>query len=272
MKLDEAHFTVFDVETTGLYPYSGDKICEIAAIRYAPKAKRLKKFHTLIDPQREISYGAFSVNGITEDMVRGQPKVEDMMPQFMKFIEGSVLVAYNAGFDLGFIECALGENIGNLAGYYIIDALRLARRLFVGLDRYNLGHVSEHLGISSSQEHRAMSDAEMTRKLFNKELQILRAEGVSSVEEIAFTRRDPAQKIKTTKDYKIVMIEAAICAGKKMDIYYKSAWSGAATRRIVTPKEIREGYDKSYLIAYCHEKNGDRNFRIDCITDLKVVE
>lgn len=272
MRLDRTQFTVFDVETTGLYPYSGDKICEIAAVRISPGSNRLKKFQSLVNPERPISYGAFSVNGITDDMVKDKPAIDQVLPHFLKFIKGSVLVAYNAGFDLGFVESALGKDKSLLADYLIIDALTLARRLFRNVGRYNLGLLSESLGINSDEEHRAMADVVMTMKVFKKELRLLSAEGVENVEDILYTRSRTGAPIKKVKDYKLKLIEDAIREEKKLNITYRSAWSNIVTSRIVTPVQLQKGYDRSYLVAYCHIKNAERNFRVDCITEINLVE
>lgn len=268
MRLDKAVFVVFDVETTGLYPYSGDKICEIGALR-VERGARIKKFHSLINPERPISYSAFSVNGITDEMVQNKPTIEEIMPDFLDFIKGSVLVAYNAGFDLGFIECALGGKTKVLKDYYVIDALILARRLFPGIGRYNLGSVCASLGISQSGEHRALSDATMTWSVFKKELDMLSSEGINSVEDIARIRKKKEVSAGTVKEYKVKLIEEAIRRQKKLDITYHSVWNGMVTKRIITPKELRHGYDKSYIIAHCHLKNAERNFRLDCIVEAK---
>jgi len=221
--LDEASFTVFDVETTGLYPYYGDRICEIGAIRVdGIRAETARKFHSMIDPLRPISYAAFSVNGITDGMVRGSPTIDRVLPGFMEFIKESTLVAYNAGFDLGFIEHSLGEDKVILEDYFIIDALTLARRLFPGLGRYNLGSVSRSLGIRPAGEHRALSDALLTWKVFEKELELLAAEGRLTVEEIAAGRLKKAAAARKVGDYKTAMIERAIREQKdfKMEVRY----------------------------------------------------
>jgi len=266
MKLEEAIFTVFDFETTGLYPYSGDRICEIGAIRAKAGRKTIEKFHKVVDPKRPISAGAFYVNGITTDMVKGKPTIDKALPGFLKFIKRSVLVAYNAGFDLGFLENALGDDREILDGYLIIDALGLARRLFPDAARYNLGALSLSLGFLSRVEHRAMADAMMTWKIFEKEVGLLEAEGVKTVEEIAgmHPRKRPSP-LKAVKDYKFRLIENAIRDQKRLNITYRSVWNNAVTERTVTPLEIRRGYDKSYLIAHCHLKNEERNFRFDGI-------
>jgi len=273
MKLGKCVFTVFDFETTGLYPYSGDRICEVACVRAQVSKRTVKKFQTLVNPGRPMSYGAYSVNGITDDMVKDSPLIEDTLPKFLKFIEGSVLVAYNAGFDLGFLEAALGDKKDILKNYYVVDALVLARRLFHGIGRYNLGNVSRSLGINPEGEHRALADAMMTWKVFKKELALLNEEGVDAVSDIAYTRAPRAMKpaaIKV-KDYRIRLIEEAIREEKRLNIIYKSAWNDSITERIVTPKELRSGYDRSYLIAHCHLKNEERNFRIDGIVQMEKI-
>jgi len=270
MKIDKSVFTVFDVETTGLYPYSGDRICEIGAVKGTIGSRAVKKFHSLVNPKRAISYGAFAVNGITDDMVKNAPAIDEALPSFVKFIEGTVLVAYNAGFDLGFLECALGQDRRVLNDYRIIDALRLARRLFPQAGRYSLGHVAEVLNISSDGGHRALSDALMTWEVFKKEIDILFSEGVKEVEEITQVQAKRPH-LETVKDYKVKLIEDAIREQRKLNITYRSAWDNRITRRTITPKEIQKGYDRSYVVAHCHLRNGERNFRLDCIVDARVV-
>jgi DNA polymerase III epsilon subunit family exonuclease len=272
LDINKAKYTVFDVETTGLYPYSGDRICEIAAFRISPGASKPKRLVTLVDPGRPISYGAFSVNHITEEMVKGKPTIDKVLPDFLKLIRGSVLVAYNAGFDLGFIECALGDDKDRLDDYYVIDALSLARRVFPGIGRYNLGNVAQSIGIDKGLEHRALADVLMTWEVFKKELEILSSQGLRSVSEIALLRTGRRPLVRKVKDYKTTLIEEAIRLEKRLNIIYRSAWTNSVTKRIISPKEIRNGYDRSYVIAHCHMKNEERNFRLDCILEADVVE
>jgi DNA polymerase III epsilon subunit len=218
MKLEEAVFTVFDFETTGLYPYTGDRICEIGALKFDINSVKPKSFHSLVDPKRSISYGAFRINGITDAMVRGKPVIDEVLPEFLKFIRGSVLVAYNAGFDVGFLEASLGTGTGILEDYYIIDALKLARRLFPGIGRYGLGFVAGALNIEVGPEHRALADAIMTWKVFREELSILNREGVKTVEDIDRFRMRSSPSLSTVKDYKIDVVEEAIRREKRLNI------------------------------------------------------
>ncbi|MCX5714564.1 MAG: 3'-5' exonuclease, partial [Candidatus Omnitrophica bacterium] len=102
-KLEEVEFTIFDAETTGLEPESGDRIVEIAAIRFKGKEK-LATFEFLVNPHRQISPAAFQVNRITHDMLSAAPDIGIVLPGFLSFIEGSCLCSYNAPFDLGFLD------------------------------------------------------------------------------------------------------------------------------------------------------------------------
>ncbi len=268
MKISEAIFTVFDFETTGLYPYTGDRICEIGAIRFG-RGKPAKRFHSMVDPGRPVSSGAFSVNGITEEMFEGAPTIGAILPDFMDFVKDSVLVAYNAGFDLGFLESALGSEKQKLDNYPVIDALRLARRLFPEAGRYSLASVSHHLGVVIDGEHRAMADAIMTLKVFRKELAALKKAGVASVEDIVYSRTSKRPMPGKVKDYKLRMIEEAISRQKRLHIVYRSTWTDSVTERTIAPKLVQHGYDKSYVVAFCHRAGAERNFRLDGILEIE---
>ncbi|MEI6863215.1 MAG: exonuclease domain-containing protein [Candidatus Omnitrophota bacterium] len=273
MKIEKCVFTIFDFETTGLYPYSGDRICEVACVKWQPSKRGIKKFHSLVNPGRPISYIASSINGISDDMVKDSPLIEDILPDILKFMEGSVLVAYNAGFDLGFLEAALGDKKDVLKNYYVVDALVLARRLFHGIGRYNLGNVSRSLGLNPEGEHRALADVMMTLGVLKKELALLKSEGVDTIADIVYTPRGRKEKPAAlkVKDYRIKLIEEAIREEKRLSIVYRSVWNDSVTKRVITPKEIRSGYDRSYVIAHCHLKDEERNFRVDGIVDITLV-
>lgn len=268
MEFRDTNFTVFDFETTGLYPYAGDRICEVGAIKVDRAGRIAEKFHTLVDPRRPISYGAYRVNGITDAMVRGQPTIDEVLPKFMSFITGTVLVAYNAGFDLGFLEYALGRDGDSLKSYNVIDVLKLARRVFPGLERYNLGSVSHSLGICMTTEHRAMADVFATWKVFAKEIEVLEASGVTTVEDVSMNRSDSLTHRRAEEDAKVKMIEEAIRSRKSLSMTYFSIWGNSFTKRTITPRAIQKTGDASYVVAHCHLRDELRNFRLDCVIDV----
>lgn len=263
MKLKDATFTVLDVETTGLYPHYGDKICEIGALRVSPDGRQ-KKFEVLIDPEKPISPGAFAVNRITEDMLKDKPKVHEVMDRFMDFIEDSVIVAYNAKFDIGFIEAALGERSEILSGARVVDALKLARGLFPSLKKYNLMSVAESLDVHPEVEHRAMADVITTWKVFQKELEILEEKGTREVDEIAQVYVKKDSQTEAANESIETRVLSAINQKAPIKIKYRSLWDNKTTVRTITPVAIRE----AYVVAYCHLRQANRNFRMDCIVDV----
>lgn len=267
MRFDEAVFTVVDVETTGLFPYSGDKICEIGALRVESDGST-SRFETLVDPERDISPEAFSVNGITPEMLHGQPKIDEILPEFMDFIRGSILVAYNAPFDLGFLECALGQERALLAGFQAVDALRLARRLFAGLSRYNLTSVAQFLHIYPDTEHRAMADVVTTWQVFERELEALRQQGIDNVENIAHQILVNKALSGTPQGATVAsLLRSAIRSGNPVCIKYKSIWEERVTQRTITPISIHDGFESPYVVAYCHLRKAQRTFHLSGIVE-----
>lgn len=256
-----------DVETTGLFPYSGDKICEIAALRIGIDGST-SRFESLVDPEKDISPGAFAVNNITPEMLKGQPKIDEVMPDLTDFIKDSVLVAYNASFDLGFLECALGPNREALKGFYVVDALRLARRLFPGLQRYSLTSVANHFHIYPDAEHRAMADVLTTWQVFELELEALRMQGVDTVDAIAhpiLLNREvggfPEARTVTTLIRTSIVSRCPIC------IKYRSAWDEKISQRTITPISMHDGYESPYVVAYCHLRRARRTFHLSGILE-----
>lgn len=175
--IEEVEFTIFDTETTGLEPQSGDRIVEIAGVRFKGNAK-LAQFQSLVNPKRPISQAAFQVNRITDDMLKDAPDREIILPQFLRFIEGSYLCSYNAGFDLGFLNNEL-KLIGkeDLKDTIVIDILKMARRLLPKRERYALWFIAQGFGLKS-QEHRALSDVELTWGVFKRLKEILKDKGI----------------------------------------------------------------------------------------------
>jgi len=166
--IDKVELTIFDTETTGLYPDTGDRIVELAGLRVKGK-ERVAVFDQLVNPGREISPGAFAVNKITAEMLKDAAAIETVMPKFLDFISGSCLCSYNAGFDLSFLNNELKLlNCPVINNVVVLDVLTMAKKLMPGLPRYALWFVAQKLGVEAKQEHRAFSDVELTWEVFNK--------------------------------------------------------------------------------------------------------
>ena len=160
-------FIVFDLETTGLNstPTSGkmDAIIEIGAYKIIDGVI-CESFSTFVNPQRKLSEEIISLTGITEDMVKDAPTYEEVMPDFFKFCQGSILVGHNvAGFDFKFVDYYC-SHLGYILERKIMDTLPLAQELLY-LSNYKLNTIADHFKITFNH-HRAIDDAYVTAKIF----------------------------------------------------------------------------------------------------------
>ena len=158
-------FVAFDFETTGLYPQQDD-IIEFGAVKFSVTEGPMAEFRTFVDPNRPVPADASDISGITDDMLVGQPSLSIVMPQFKEFIEGTVLVAHNAGFDLSFLRAALAKLSISDIDNFVIDTQQLAKRAFPGQKSYGLQNLATFLQFPPNQAHRALDDAHMCMKLF----------------------------------------------------------------------------------------------------------
>ena len=267
--MEDIEFTIFDTETTGLAPRSGDRIVEIAAVKIKA-GKKTGEFQTMVNPGREISQGAFLVNGITPEMLEGAPDMRRVMPGFLDFIKGTCLCAYNASFDMAFLENELSlMSLSPMEGVVVIDMLKMSRKLIPGMERYSLGFVTEKLGIGCKQKHRALSDVELCVELFIKFQDMLEEKGVSDLHGIAGLFGIKADFLEGVNNAKLSCINEAISESCLLKIKYFSSSGAQVTDRHVVPKEVRSEQGRSYLVGYCCLKKEERTFRIDNILQIE---
>jgi DNA polymerase-3 subunit epsilon len=157
-------FIAFDLETTGTVP-GVDQIVEIGAVRFNNGVVE-SVFSTLVDPMRSIPPGASAVNGITDDMVFGKPKIDSLLTSFAEFCEDMPMVAHNAPFDSQFLISDIKKHEMPAPQGIILDSLPIARKVFPGLANYKLGTLVQHLKIPSAGFHRAEEDATYCGHLF----------------------------------------------------------------------------------------------------------
>jgi len=269
--IGEVEFTIFDTETTGLEPESGDRIVEIAAVKFKGQEK-ISSFSTLVNPQRPISEAAFQVNQITPQMLKDAPDVSSVLPKFLEFIQGTCLCSYNAAFDLGFLNNEL-KLIGKppLQDIVVVDILKMSRRLMPGLPRYALWFVADNLGINTEQKHRALCDVELTWQVFKKLKETLRQKGILDFANFSNLFSINPAVLADLNNQKVAEIQEAIGLGVKLKIKYLSSSSAEVTERQVIPKEIREEQGRRYLVGHCCLRNEERSFRIDGILHLEIV-
>jgi DNA polymerase III epsilon subunit family exonuclease len=269
--LDEIEFTIFDTETTGLEPNSGDRIIEIAGIRFKA-GKKIAEFQSLINPQRLVSAAAFSVNRISDDMLKDAPRIEMVMPKFLNFIQGSCLGSYNAGFDIGFLNNEL-KFIGKALpqDLVIVDVLKMARRLLPGLESYALWFVADELGIKIWQVHRAFGDVELTLRVFEKFKEMLKAKAIFDFKNFSSLFSINPDLLSNLNNQKIAEIHEAIDLKVKLKIKYLSGTNAQVSEREVIPKEIKQEKNNMYLVGFCCLRNEERTFRVDNILHLEIL-
>lgn len=163
VSLSDATYVIFDVETTGLSAVY-DSIIELAAVKMH-KGNVEETFEEFIDPGHPLSNTTVNLTGITDEMVRGSKSEEEVLQSFHEFAEGTILVAHNASFDMGFLNMGYKHNNIPEATNPVIDTLELARFLHPELKRFGLGVLTKKFGVALEQHHRAVYDAEATGHL-----------------------------------------------------------------------------------------------------------
>ena len=177
-RLEDLTYVVFDTETTGLTP-SADEIVQIAAVRVV-NGRRVKRevFDTLVDPERRIPPSSTEVHGITDDMVKGAPRIRHAGKAFHDFARGAVLVAHNAPFDMEFLR-RHERSMGVRFDHPVLDTVLLSAVVYGQLEQHSLDALTARLGITIPEEarHTAIGDTVATADAFLKLLPMLKARG-----------------------------------------------------------------------------------------------
>ncbi len=177
-------YTVFDTETTGLEPSAGDEIIQVGAVRIVNgRLLRHENIDQIIDPQRPLRPEGIPIHGITEEMVRGQPTLATVLPQFHAFCEGTVLVAHNAAFDMRFLQLK-EDKLGVRFTQPVLDTLLLSAVIHPNQESHKLEAIAERLGITIIGRHTALGDAIVTAEVFLRMLPLLADMGLHTLGEV----------------------------------------------------------------------------------------
>ncbi|UUZ71882.1 hypothetical protein LP415_24635 [Polaromonas sp. P1(28)-8] len=179
--LTQLSYTVFDTETTGLEPSAGDEIIQIGAIRIVNgRLLRNETIDQLIDPRRRLKPESIPIHGITEDMVKGQPTIEQALPSFHEFCEDTVLVAHNAAFDMRFLQLKEAST-GIVFRQPVLDTLLLSALLHPNQESHRLEAIAGRLGINVIGRHTALGDAIVTGEIFLKMIPLLAEQNIHTL-------------------------------------------------------------------------------------------
>ncbi len=194
---------VFDLETTGLSAVN-DQIIEIGAVK-VEDGKITDRFSTFVNPEKPIPFEIEQLTGISDEMVLGAPGIEKVLPEFLDFCEGCVLIAHNASFDAGFVE----ENcrrLGIPTGFTVGDTVAMARILLPNLGKFKLDNVAKALNIPLEHHHRAVDDAACTAEIFVKFLEMFQVRDVWNLDQVNELGRANAAAIKKLPTYHIILL------------------------------------------------------------------
>jgi DNA polymerase-3 subunit epsilon len=183
--LRDITFCVVDLETTGGSPTAGSMITEIGAVKVRG-GEVLGEFQTLVNPHTEIPAFIAVLTGISNSMVVDSPSIDSALPAFLEFAAGTVLVAHNAPFDVGFLKhfCAAQER--PWPTFEVVDTAKLARRVITRDDAPNckLSSLAKAFGSTTTPNHRALSDARATVDVLHGLMERLGGLGVHTLEEL----------------------------------------------------------------------------------------
>jgi DNA polymerase-3 subunit epsilon len=266
LPLGDVPFVLFDVESTGLEPQQGDRMCEIALVHWQGGVQS-ELYETLINPGRPISADAFAVNNISAELLAHAPTFEAISETLLAHLDGTVLVAHNAPFDFSFLNTELIRLGKPVLNNPLIDTLQLARTFLVH-DRYNLAFLARALGVERPS-HRAMSDVVALKALFVHLLDRLRMLGVNTLDDLLRAQRGllpgdadpPAPEALLT----------ALREGRQLRITYRTG-GGDPIPRLILPLELQHNMGMPRLIAYCYLRNAQRTFYLDRIGELALAD
>ncbi|MCH8013434.1 MAG: WYL domain-containing protein [Candidatus Dadabacteria bacterium] len=267
----EVYFAFLDVETTGLDPASGDKICEIAVIKTID-GQVADEFVTIVNPGRNIPERAISIHGITQVMVNRAPLFRDIAKDLLDFLNDTVIVAHNAKFDLEFLRSELKNLNQSLPENEVIDTLGIARRYY-SFPSNSLGEIARYIGLPIDEEHRALADVTTTKDIFEYFLKDLERRGIrlKRLKDI-LKLQGKTVELKTTNELVLpTEIEQALRDKGKLEIKYLSAYKEETSVRVIEPFDISVSKANTYIHAYCHLRKQRCTFRLDRILGIKAL-
>ncbi len=253
-----------DIETTGLFPKSGERICEIAILKIK-EGKVLDKFVSLVNPEKPISEAATLISGITDEMIESSPTFKEIAEDVLFFFKtNEPILAHNAAFDLSFLNYQM-----ELCGFprlqnKVIDTLLLARKYF-NFQSNSLGNLVSLFSIQTDRLHRAYSDAISAYRVMEvlwKKLKEFKEFNDLLITQDSITSLSPELN-------NVLPVWLLDALKNKIPIVFRYIdRNGNVSVRNVHPKEISISGNYIYLIGFCPLKNDERKFRLDRIMEV----
>ena len=264
--ITNARFAFLDLETTGLSPWFGDRICEVGIV--ISEGKRIKeRYQTLVNPERPLSPGAASTNGLSDEELMSAPLFEEVAPRVLGLLSDTVVVCHNAQFDIQFLDSEYKRLGHEIQIPNLVDTLKMARQ-FYDLSSNSLLSVAEAFHVPMVTTHRALDDALTARGIFFAMMDGLKQFNRRLDDYIGIYNSPvwPNEGIQLPTE-----LGEAIYSNKRVFIRYIDG-DGKQSERWITPRQVIGLADYVYLQAHCHLRDAERNFRLDRIVEVKIEQ
>jgi len=264
-------YVAFDVETTGLVA-GVDRIVELAAVSFQGNDV-LDSFAALVDPGMPMPPEITTVNGITDDMLRGRPPVGDLLPAFLSFLSRGTPVAHNAEFDVSFVVAELERRGLPAPGGPVLDTRLLARRAYPGRVSYSLANLTRDLSITVDGAHRALADSLSCMRLFTACVAALFPGEEPAPEAVAKRAGEPIDfTAHAPRGPRIAaLVKKAIDGGGVLLITYRSA-KGELTERRIRPLSFTNTGGRIGVVAWCYLREEERTFQLGSIVEARETQ
>nr|WP_300787003.1 PolC-type DNA polymerase III [uncultured Acetatifactor sp.] len=265
----EDDFVVFDIETTGFSPVN-NRIIEIGAVKVCG-GQVTERFSTFVNPQVPIPFEIEKLTGIRDDMVTDAPLIEEVLPRFLEFCRGAILVAHNAGFDMSFmLENARRQSLPMEHPY--IDTVGIARVLLPNQAKHTLDAVAKTLNISLENHHRAVDDAECTAWIFVKLIQMLEEKDIHTLAQLNALGAASADLVKKAPTYHAIILAKNDLG--RINLYRlvtESHLTYYASRHPRIPKSLIQKYREGLILGSACEAGELYRALLDGQSDMQIA-
>lgn len=269
-RIYEYPIVALDTETSGAFPLNSE-ICEVAAVKYF-QGKIIDTFSSLVKISHKMPEEVIKIHGITDEMLKEAPSIDEVLPSLLSFIDKSVIIGHHIQFDAGFLAIEIEKAKLNFPQNIIICTSLLSRNLIPESPNHKLQTLISFLDLDQGTAHRALDDSKACLSLFHRCIEKM-PDG-STLKEL-----QEVQDIEMLWDHYAlskfselpvgVSLVHAIKNQSTVFINYKASKTKADNYREVIPKGLVLHTKLSFLVAYCKKDAKDKRFYIDRIHDVK---
>lgn len=269
--LSDLDFVAFDTETTGLVA-STERVIELSGVRFSFDGE-IDRFESLIDPQQAIPPDSIRMHGIQDEDVKGQPLFADAVGGFLDLVEGTVVLAHNAEFDVGFLAHEAHRAGRRMPRVPVVDTVEISRALREDLPNHKLETISKALNCPAPTYHRALADSVTLMNVF---LGLVDGMADRPLRELfALTSGvltfGPDERLWMWLPPEMEPLEEALVSGGRVNLLYEPEGRRSETHE-VTPRGWIRRTGATFLVAHCERDHTDRNFRLDWITRAQYAQ